>query len=95
MAEAQRRFPREHALAMRKAAEVLSNTARGSFWFVPEAICKTYVLAVYDGQDPFLAIRRKWFGEHLGPYEGLANRTAKEWLAGVQRVAVEIPRASA
>ena len=95
MSGPERRFPREHALAMRKAVEVLSNTARGNIWLVPERICRVYVLAVYDGQDPFLAIRRKWFGEHLGPYEALANRTSREWLAGLQAVAVEIPRAAA
>lgn len=80
---------------MHKAVEVLSNTARGSIWLVPERICRVYVLAIYDGRDPFLAIRRYWFGEHLGRYEAFANRSTKEWLHGLQAVSVTIPRAAA
>ena len=91
----QRMIPRAHAPALRAAVDRLSNTARGSFWLVPEAICRVYVLALYDGRDPFLAIRRAWFGERLGVYEVFANRSAREWLDGLQAVPVDIPRAAA
>lgn len=95
MADGERTIPRAHAPALRAALDHLSNHARGAIWLVPEAICKVYVLAVYDGRDPFEAIRRFWFGEHIGLHAGLANSSVKAWLRGLQAVSVEIPRASA
>jgi hypothetical protein len=93
MSQPERRFPRHIALALKAAVERLSNTARGSFWLVPEPICRTYVLAVHDGLDPLDAIQAHWFGRAaVGTL--LGRRDAVTWLRGLQAVDVEIPRAS-
>lgn len=91
-----RMIPREHAPALLAALDKLSNTARGGLWLVPEAVCRAYVLAVYDGRDPFPVIHKLWFGDDPpGAWGPLADRSTKEWLAGLQAVPVDIPRASA
>lgn len=95
MTDERRMIPREHATALRAALETLSSTARGNIWLVPERVCRAYVLAIYDGRDPFMAIRTLWFGERPGEFTNLADRSSREWLAGLQRVPVEIPRAKA
>lgn len=96
MGSAPRMLPRAHAMALKAAVDRLSNTARGSFWLVPEAVCKAYVLALYDGRDPFKAIRTLWFGERPPvEFEALADRSTREWLAGLKAVSVDIPRAAA
>lgn len=96
MVQSERRFPRHVAVALKAAVETLSNTARGSIWLVPEPICRVYVLAIHDGEDPFLAIRKAWFGEPVPwRYAAFADRSSREWLAGLKAVPVEIPRARA
>jgi hypothetical protein len=96
MASAPRMLPRADAIALKAAVERLSSTARGSIWLVPEAVCKAYVLALYDGRNPAEAIRALWFGKRPPEdFEALADRSTREWLAGLRAVPVEIPRATA